>query len=138
VSKKTKLLTSLWLPVILWCGLLFYLSSIPNLKTAQNPFWDEIIRSGIHLIFYAILYLLFFRALNFAKKKKDFWLPLILAVLYGFSDEIHQSFVPTRSFQLRDLVVDFSGTVLGGLSLWKLLPKAPKRLKNWARKLDVI
>jgi VanZ family protein len=136
--KKLGLITNLWLPVIFWCLLIFYFSSIPNLRTAQNPFWDEIIRSTLHGIFYAILYLLFFRALNFQKKEKDFWLPLILASLYGLFDEIHQSFVPTRSFQLRDLIVDFSGAALGGLMIWKLLPKAPSKLKNWAKKLGGI
>jgi VanZ family protein len=136
--KKIKLMINLWLPVVGWCLLIFYFSSIPNLRTAQNPFWDEIIRSTLHGIFYTILYLLFFRVLNFDVKKKDFWVPLILASLYGLSDEIHQGFVPTRSFQLRDLMVDFSGVALGVFIIWKLLPKAPSKLKNWARKLGVI
>jgi len=136
--KKSISLLNLWLPVVFWCLLIFYFSSIPNLKTSQNPLWDEIIRSFMHGVFYAILYFLFFRALNFARKLKNLWLPLILSCLYGLSDEIHQFFVPTRTFQLKDLLVDFTGVTLGGLILWKLLPKAPSRLKNWAKKLDVI
>ena len=123
--KKIKPWINLWLPVIFWCGLIFYLSSVPNLKAAKNPFWDEIIRSGAHLIFYGILYVLFFRALNFQKEKKVFWWPLFFACLYGLSDEIHQHFVPTRTFQLKDLSVDFSGAILGTLSMWRLL-KGPR------------
>ena len=136
--KKTILFLNFWLPVILWCLLIFYFSSIPNLKAAQNPFWDEIIRSFMHGVFYAILYFLFFRAINSAREKKDYWFPLMLAFLYGLSDEVHQFFVPTRTFQLKDLIVDFTGVTLGGLILWKLLPKAQGKLRNWAKKLALI
>jgi VanZ family protein len=136
--KKIGLLINLWFPVFLWCFLIFYLSSIPNLKAAQNPFWDEIIRSFIHGLFYAILFFLFFRAFNFGQSKKDFLTPLLLSCLYGFSDEVHQFFVPTRTFQLQDLLVDFTGIFLGGLILWKCLPKAPNKLKHWAKKLALI
>lgn len=136
--KKVGLFLNLWLPVFLWCFLIFYLSSIPNLKAAQNPFWDEIIRSFIHGLFYAVLSVLFFRALNFHRTKKDFLIPLLLSCLYGLSDEIHQSFIPTRTFQLQDLLVDFTGVFLGGLVLWKCLPKVPSKLKLWVRKLALI
>ncbi len=80
---KFKLIFSLWLPVIFWCLLIFYFSSIPNLKTSQNPFWDEIFRSFAHFLMYGALFVLFFRALNFRVKKQEFWIPLILAWLYG-------------------------------------------------------
>jgi VanZ family protein len=108
---------SLWLPVIFWAALIFYFSSIPNLKASQNPFWDEIIRSGAHFIFYAFGYFLFFRAINFGRKQKNFWQPLALVVLYGLFDEIHQNFVPTRTFQLKDLLVNFSGAIVGLLTV---------------------
>jgi VanZ family protein len=136
--RKSILLLNLWLPVILWCLLIFYLSSIPNLRAAKNPFWDEIIRSFTHGVFYAILYFLFFRAINFNRKEKIFLLPLIFAFLYGLSDEIHQSFVPTRTFQLKDLLIDSAGVALGGFILWKLLPKVQGKLKDWAKKLALI
>ncbi|MGB9911265.1 MAG: VanZ family protein [Microgenomates group bacterium] len=104
-----KVKIKLWLPVGIWMGTLFYLSSIPNLRVAENNFWDEIIRSGAHFLFYGIGYFLFFRAINFGKIKKDFLLPLICVWGYAFFDEVHQIFVPTRTFQWQDLVVDFSG-----------------------------
>lgn len=120
--KKIKLFLKLWLPVIFWCGLIFYLSSIPNLKAARNPQWDEIIRSGVHFFFYGALYFLVFRAINAKKEKRNFWLPLIFACLYGLSDEIHQYFVPTRTFQLKDLLVDWGGVILGYLTVWHCFP----------------
>lgn len=114
---KVKKTICLWGPVFLWCGFIFYLSSVPNLRVSQDRSLDEVLRSGAHFIFYAILYLLVFRAKNFAQKKKDFLTPLAFALLYGISDEIHQLFVATRSFQLRDLGLDTLGGFLGCLVL---------------------
>jgi VanZ family protein len=136
--KKLRRLISLWLPPILWCGLIFYLSSIPNLKAASKPLWDEIIRSSLHFIFYTILYYLFFRAINFGKKAKNYWLPLLITCLYGFSDEVHQLFVPTRTFQLKDILVNFLGATSGMLSLKYGLPKSPPSVKIWAKKLSLV
>ncbi len=136
--KQIKTYLSLWLPVVVWCSLIFYFSSIPNLKTAQDPVWDEVIRSVLHLIIYAVLFFLFFRAINAQKKEKNYFWPLILPIFYSISDELHQSLVPTRTFQLKDLVVDFLGIFLACLCLWKLLPTAPKKLRDWAKKYQLI
>lgn len=38
---------------------------------------------------------------------------LAICVLYAVSDEIHQSFIPGRSCELRDVIIDFSGSLLG-------------------------
>jgi len=40
-------------------------------------------------------------------------LVLGLTELYALSDEIHQLFVPGRTFQLMDLVLDLLGGVIG-------------------------
>ncbi len=36
-----------------------------------------------------------------------------VCLLYAASDEIHQLFVPGRSGEVRDVMIDFSGAVLG-------------------------
>jgi len=41
--------------------------------------------------------------------KAQFWLPLLFAVCYGFSDEFHQIFVPNRTFSLVDIAADAAG-----------------------------
>ena len=128
--KKAGLLFSLWLPVVFWCSLLFYFSSISNLKASQNPVFDEVFRTIAHFLLYILGYCLFFRALNFQKTKKNFLLPLFLTCLYALSDEFHQTFVPTRTFQLMDLAVDFSGAFIGKVIIEELLPKLPKRLSR--------
>ena len=39
--------------------------------------------------------------------------PLILGILYAISDEIHQSFSPGRSCELRDVCIDSCGVMTG-------------------------
>lgn len=82
----------------------------------ESNFWDEIIHSLAHFCLYGLGYWLFFRAIN-QRPGVNFILPLILVFAYAFSDETHQLFVPTRSFQIQDLVIDFSGAFLAGLIL---------------------
>lgn len=110
-----------WIPVILWCSLIFYLSSIPDLKTNLG-IWDFILRKCAHMFEYAILFILNQRAL---KKTFSEWSvgKIILAafcfsVLYAVSDEFHQSFVPSRGPSVRDVLIDTTG-ILGGFLFCK-------------------
>ena len=45
--------------------------------------------------------------------KRKIILPALCALLYAVSDEIHQSFVPGRSCELRDVCIDFAGACTG-------------------------
>ena len=45
-------------------------------------------------------------------------LVLGIAALYAASDEIHQSFVPTREGRFGDVMLDSAGAALGLLALW--------------------
>lgn len=100
----------LWLPVIVWAGLIFYLSSIPDLKTSLETFWDIILRKIAHIIEYSILFLLLARAME----KPLIW-PIILSILYAVADEFHQSFIPGRQMALLDICFDSVGILLGYL-----------------------
>lgn len=42
-------------------------------------------------------------------------LAIVLATLYGVSDEYHQSFVPNRSVDAMDVLVDFIGATAGAI-----------------------
>lgn len=129
---------SLWLPVIGWCGLLYYLSSIPSLKTAPDPQIDEFLRSLAHFFFYAFLSLLFFRALYQAKSSRNYFWPFFLSFGYGFIDEVHQLLVPTRTFQFIDLLLDGAGALAGMILLAIFLKKAPSELVRLAQKLSIL
>jgi len=109
--KKIVARLGLWLPPVLWMAILFYLSSISDLRAVPDPEKDELIRTVAHFFLYLLGYLLFFRA--FSKKKQNYFLPFLAVLLYAFLDELHQHFVPIRTFQVQDLFVDGIGAFLG-------------------------
>jgi VanZ family protein len=97
---------SLWLPVVLWAGLIFGLSSIPSLSSGLGT-WDLVLRKCAHLTEYAILGALLFRALGRE-------LPAFLAaVAYAATDELHQHFVHGRHASPVDVAIDTAGVLLG-------------------------
>jgi len=100
-----------WLPVILWAGGIFYLSSISGLASDMSVFWDVFWRKLAHATEFGILNLLLFRALWGYKMKTSqaIILSFILSVLYAFSDELHQYFVPNRECRLKDVGMDSLG-----------------------------
>jgi len=71
------------------------------------------------MVEYGILGYLVIRALIASEIKlsrfKLMILAIILATLYGATDETHQMFVPTRSSDILDLLSDFIGAVIGVL-----------------------
>ena len=75
-----------------------------------------LVRKSAHFSIYMILGVLSFLAV-ISYEKLLFVLRLAtscaVCLLYAASDEIHQLFVPGRSGELRDVMIDFSGAVLG-------------------------
>lgn len=130
MAKKFWKTTSLWVPPLLWMGVLFFLSSIPGLSIAEGV-GDFLTRKAAHLFSYALLFYLFFRALK--PRRIYFWqkvfLALSLSVGYGIFDEFHQSLVPLREGKAIDVIIDGVGALLGFAYLW-LLPIARIRLKK--------
>ena len=115
--KKNKRLLINWGLVLGWCSLIFLFSSLPKTQVT-GVYWQEfVIKKTAHIIEYGILYLLVFRAFNYEKKKKNFWLPLVFTIVYGISDETHQLFVPGREGRLRDVIFDALGGLLALLIL---------------------
>ncbi len=111
MMNKTKIMFKLWSPVFGWCGLIFYFSGIPNLNSGLG-LWDIILRKCAHMMEYFILAFLFYRALkgtftlNF---KLLIFIAAALSLLYAVSDEVHQLFVVSRSGNIRDILIDFTG-----------------------------
>lgn len=104
-----------WVPVIIWAGIIFALSSTPSFPDEVSMFakFDKL----IHAIEYAGLSFLLARALKQSPQQKisrNFRvLAIIFTILYGISDEFHQSFVPLRDPSMVDLIADSIGAVLG-------------------------
>ena len=115
-----RLIIIYWLPVVAYLGLIFYLSSLPQLVEI-TPFsgFDKLAHVGE----YAILSWLLSRALRRASPfgQHAALIAVLFATLYGISDEFHQSFVPGRSVELLDVVCDAGGAILAQLigSRWR-------------------
>jgi hypothetical protein len=135
---KLKRLIKYWLPPILWACLIFISSSRTVPGTSEIHWQDFFVKKTAHIIVYAILSLLMYR--GFLKSgydnKKAGYLAILTSVLYGATDEFHQSFTPGREPTLRDVIFDTIGAALAIYFIWKLLHKMPKKLKLWAKKLD--
>ena len=100
-----------WLPVVLWAGVIFALSSIPSLGTGLGT-WDLVLRKGAHMTEYAVLALLLLRAIGREAPA------LGLGVLYAASDELHQAFVRGRHASPIDVAIDTAGLLIGLLA-WR-------------------
>jgi len=103
-----------WLPVIIYCLLIFIQSSYPSPENIPNlPYIDKI----LHFIAYAILGVLFFRAFRTQRVKENINLVIMLSIisssLYGLSDEVHQHFVPSRNADIMDFFADVAGSICG-------------------------
>ena len=91
-----------------------------------------IVRKLAHFSVYTVLGMLTYNAFR-GLEKFSFRLTLLfsalLCLLYAISDEFHQSFVPGRSCQLRDVLIDFSGAVCG-IAVAVLFIKLLKKLRD--------
>ena len=128
-----------WLPVFVWALVIFLFSSRPTGTVSEIHWGDFILKKTAHIVEYAILSVLTYRALvsqGFEKKRAGFY-SIAFSILYGFTDEFHQSFTPGRDARLRDVFIDATGAVLAIYFVWKLLPQAPKRLRTLAEKLEI-
>ena len=110
-----------WLPALAGMGGLFYASSLPGDRIHLPPFpYSD---KAVHAAAYALLGMLI--SLRGPLRR---WLApagdgqlargsditgLALGILYGVSDEIHQLFVPMRSFDYADMAADALGVALG-------------------------
>ncbi|MFA5168182.1 MAG: VanZ family protein [Candidatus Omnitrophota bacterium] len=104
-----------WPPAILWMALIFGLSSIPGSDFPEVPVPE--INSIVHAIEYSILGVLLLRGFTYSFPGKPVFRLVLFAagsaILFGLSDEWHQTFVQERFFELQDLIVDAISAVLG-------------------------
>ncbi|MDD5155722.1 MAG: VanZ family protein [Candidatus Omnitrophica bacterium] len=109
-----KKFTKYWLVLLLWLGVIFYFSSLPGKDIpALFPLQDIL----FHAVTYAVLAYLFIRALKNTcpglARPKLILFTFVFGVIYGLSDEFHQSFVPGRQASAFDLFVDSVSCFIG-------------------------
>lgn len=86
------------------------------------------VRKAAHVTEYAILAVLVWRAIRASRAAPGWsWQPRDAAIawgaatLYAASDEIHQLFVPSRTGQVQDVLIDSTGAALGLLAVFLCL-----------------
>jgi VanZ family protein len=114
-------MASRWLPVLVWAGVIFALSSIPSLNSGLGT-WDYVLRKLAHLTEYAILAVLLLRATG------SYAVAFALAIAYATSDEVHQLFVRGRHGSPVDVGIDAVGALVGlAVARSRVLPWSAQR-----------
>ncbi len=127
-----------WILVILWMALIFFFShqpatesselssgitrritdiiegTAPNININQESL-SHIIRKCAHFGIYLVLGFLVTYALNHnnISRQKIILLAFLICLLYAISDEIHQLYIPGRSGQVSDVLLDSAGGLVG-------------------------
>ena len=96
-----------------------------------------LVRKTAHFTEYAILGALFYlNLIQFPKLNshpKKLLLSILFSFLYAITDEIHQIFVPGRSAQLRDVLIDTLGASFGAIIIY-LIIKLFSKIKTSSHK----
>jgi VanZ family protein len=137
-----------WAPVLLWMAVIFWMSTAafssentsliiepilrfldPVLSPHQTNLIHDVIRKLGHVTEYFVLGILLFRAFRGSSTEKKMWQWALLSVavtaLYAASDELHQSFVTTRTPSVLDVGIDTAAGMLAQAAgmVWYLLPQ---------------
>lgn len=134
-----------WIVVLLWMGLIFFLSAQPAshsnhlsqgvtkvvIETVEKVMakqdldlnhLNHIIRKNTHFFAYLVLGVFILAALHLSgiRGLRSYALAWGGAVLYAISDEVHQLYVPGRGAQASDVLIDSAGA-LTGILLYALI-----------------
>lgn len=92
---------------------------------------DHYVRKTAHFLEYALLAVLVCRALKIDIEKKThlFGTALAICSFYAVTDELHQYFVPGRSCQIKDVIID-SGGAFTGICLFLLAGLLYRQIKR--------
>ena len=126
--------------VILWMIFIFVMSSFDATSSSnQSNFIVDIITSIINIKDIGLLSLIIRKLAHFTeyfilgilvinfitRYDKKIIIAILLCIIYATSDEIHQIFVPGRSCQIIDIMIDSLGSIMG-IYLYKLITKKCK------------
>ena len=148
--RKAWLRIGIWLLVILWMSLIFCLSSESSTQSGETSGriirwlltqfdksflslspeeqllrigdWSFVVRKIAHLCLFAVLGFLSFAAFSVDFPVwRAFFAALGLSAVRAILDEVHQTFVPGRSCEFRDMCIDIAGAILGAAFLLLIL-----------------
>lgn len=97
-------------PPIVLMGVIFALSAQPDLGTGLGTI-DLVGRKLVHMTEYALLWLLWLRALGWRRP----WIAAAITIGYAATDELHQTFVNGRHGSPVDVAIDSLGVAVAAL-----------------------
>lgn len=133
-----------WALCLIWMGVIFAMSAMPGdvsgqqsgfaaeltaavlsllgvrLAPSQLPALELLIRKAAHMAEYAVLFLLYHRALRISGAKRPGAAALILCAAYAVTDEFHQIFIENRGPSPIDVMIDTAGAAIAWLILFLL------------------
>ena len=156
---KNKRLIINWIILTGWMLLIFFMSNQPadistkqsdlviklfsvvgiDLNTHLGELASFVVRKVAHFTEYFILYCFTIAVCKHyvdIKKARIYCLFIVLG--YAISDEIHQYFIPGRSMAIRDVVIDFSGGILGFIVNWIIYKVKFNRKYNSNQREEVV
>ncbi len=104
--------------LVVWIVIMLTLTSLPHLpeinliKLPFNLKFDKLAHFSEYSIL-SLLSMLTFTKGVFKKEKGRIIIVISLMILFAFADECHQLLIPTRSFELYDLLSDTLGILTG-------------------------
>jgi VanZ family protein len=146
-SPRFRQKTLWWVLVVLWCGLIFYMSSQPAEESSKHSLFmvevlnrwlkqlfgpgafvlsEDVVRKCAHFFEYCVLGgLLFMGFLDRSRPGRGILLVFAAGLLFAATDEVHQFFVPGRNMRLFDVLVDMAG--IGSAVLLLSLSTLPRK-----------
>ena len=113
---------------VAYCAGIFWVSSQPRLPEIAHAFQseDKLLHCAVYAGLAAIISFGIRHSYDRPHAGAQFWIPVAFACLYGVSDEIHQTFVPNRHFDIEDILADSLGAVaiqwLLCCRIWRVYP----------------
>jgi VanZ family protein len=96
---------------------------------------NHIVRKGAHFTEYALLACAIAIHYFLWKRKRIWWTlaPIIIAALYASTDEFHQTLVPGRGGQVKDVLLDTTGAITGILCFYLIIALIASKKKRQAK-----
>lgn len=98
-----------WVIVLCLAVFIFYISSLTFVDQPAKPKSQVPLSFIYHFTIFFLFALFLMIALAKGKNINLLFIPLIAAIIYGISDEIHQIFVPGRTASVYDVMINSFG-----------------------------
>jgi VanZ family protein len=115
-------------PALAYAALIFFLSSLSKFPEEVPSFFgfDKMVHFVEYFVLGFLLYRWFATVDQFSGKSRVLIATMVVGIIYAFTDEWHQAFVPGRDSSFWDVLFDSSGVFAASFSAFFLLAGAKK------------